>query len=125
MKAFRFNLTLFNLSFPMKTSLLSFAFALSLFAATNSSAAAPADHKHDDHRTELARRKETEARRRYELAQRKQEKEHQRKLAQERARLEARRDQERRLATERTRREAQRRQKDRNDDHRDYSYNRH
>ncbi|MBC6610593.1 hypothetical protein H8B15_06650 [Hymenobacter sp. BT507] len=109
----------------MKTSLLSFAVALGLFATTTSFAASPKANHHDDRRTELARRKEVEARRRYELAQRKQEQERQRQIAMERARLEARRNQERRLAAERARREAARRYNDRHDDRRSYSYNRH
>ena len=93
----------------MKTSLLSFVAALGLFASTAASAATPFDHNDP-------RRLSPIERARYEKAQR----ENERRIAQERARLEAQRREEQRKAAERARWKAQHRN-DRGD--RDHRYN--
>ena len=94
----------------MKTSLLSFVAALGMLATTVSYAAAPAGNPIKDRR-EMARleRERTAERARREAAEREQ----QRRIMAERARLEAQRRAEQQRAAERARWEAQHRHNDR------------
>jgi membrane protein involved in colicin uptake len=86
----------------MKTALLSFATALTLFVSTAASAATPFDHNDPRRLSPIERaryekaqreneRRQAQERARYEAAQRKQQAEQQRRQAQERARIEAQR----------------------------------
>jgi cell division protein FtsN len=125
----------------MKTSLLSLAAAFALLASTAASAAG-FDHT-NDRRTEDVRRlspseraryeaaqrekdrKISQERARYEEAQRRNQRENERRLALERARLDAQRREDQRKAAERARWEAQHRNDRRADTSRDYGYNGH
>lgn len=124
----------------MKTSLLSIVAAFVLLTAAPAASAADFDHS-NDRRTEDVRRMSPAERARYEAAQRdkdrkialeraryeeaqrKNQRENERKLAQDRARLEAQRREDQKKAAERARWEAQHRNDRKDDKGRDYGYN--
>ncbi|MBC6990660.1 hypothetical protein [Hymenobacter sp. BT491] len=114
----------------MKTSLLSFVAAVGLLATTNSFAATTIpDHERDGRRTEEYRNNDRHTsageRARYEASQRKNQREQERRVAQERARYEAQRRADQQRAAERARYEAQRRHNDHGRDRdREYGYQR-